>query len=332
MKYKINQIELTPTQVAELGLRTFNPENRRIPIIGRIKIATLRRATLPAIGLCLAALLSGCGTVKVSRTVGLPGMNPLGNADQVKLVKIGTTNTQPHQVVGKVTISKELGFLYNNKASSYQRMKEVAAGMGADGLIVVREKWVYDKTCEMQVSYCSGLAVKWLTPGEAERPLTKPFIVGMLPMAQDPEAPGNQVALAEAIGEAIAGPLELKGYYLLPPGSVTYKGGLEGARELKGDELQALGGEDAHFLLEASIVSRSQVNVIIQANAQVEIKSTLMDKATRVNVYEGVGFGRGSAGWLLNMVDTNLKRNIAATAGTSESLKALKPICEELPK
>jgi hypothetical protein len=279
-------------------------------------------------GLCLAALLTGCGSIKVSRTVGLTGMTPLASPSQVKVVESGKAVSEPYQVVGKATVYRVNGGV--SKGYSTKRMKEIAAGMGADGLIGIREGFGSDPrapTC-----FRSALAVKWLAPGEARRPVAAPFMVGLLPVGEDPEAPGNQAKITEAVSKAVVAPLEVKGYYVLPPGTLAYKGGIEGARELKEAELQALGGDDAHLLLEVAFVSRGQAHIIIGAGATAEMKATLMNKATRTNVFEGTGAGQGYTGWLLNMTTPNAKRIAAATIGADYALHGVKPIHEELPK
>jgi hypothetical protein len=313
----------------------------------------LRRAQFLSLGLCLAILSAGCSSVAVTRTVGLPGLTPLANAGQVKLVEEGKLVSQPYQLVGEVTVSQTYSQNGNqkppSKGFSYKRMKEVAAAMGADGVIGVHLGMGSDPRAATALR--SGLAVKWLAPGEAKRPVTKPFVVAVLPMAEDSKVPVEQAAATPALGKhppapssttakadnqagawtaaidsAVIEPLEIKGYYVLPPGSVTYKGGLEGARDLGDAELRSLGGDDAHFLLEVAVTSKAQANIIVGASAAVQVKTTLMDKATRKDIFQGSGTGEIYLGWLLNMMMD--KHQMAAGIGAAVSLNALKPINE----
>jgi hypothetical protein len=304
----------------------------------------IRHAQFLSLGLCLAILSAGCSSVAVTRTIGLPGLTPLASAGQVKLVEEGKPVTQPYQLVGEVTVSDNQK--PPSKGFSYKRMKEVAAAMGADGVIGVHLGMGAPPLR-------SGLAVKWLAPGEAKRPVTKPFVVAMLPMTEDSKVPVEQAATTSAsvkhspspssttakvdnqagawtaaINSAVIDPLEIKGYYVLPPESVTYKGGLEGARDLGDAELRSLGGDDAHFLLEVAVTSKAQANIIVGASAVVQVKTTLMDKTTRKDIFQGSGTGQIYLGWLLNM--TMDKHKMATGLGASISLNKLGPINEKV--
>jgi hypothetical protein len=316
---------------------------------------SIKYAQVLSLGLCLAILSAGCSSVAVTRTVGLPGLTPLASAGQVNLVEEGKPVSQPYQVVGEVTVSQTWNAMASgekppDKNYCYKHMKEAAAAMGADGVIGVHLGMGADP--KVPIALRSGLAVKWLAPGEARRPVIKPFVVAVLPMAEDSEAPVNQTANTPALGKnrtvmvtpmkpvdnqakmtaavvnAVRVPLELKGYYVLPPESVTYQGGLEGARDLNDAELQSLGGDDAQLLLEVAVISRAHGTIIISSSAAATVKTTLMDKTTRKDTFQGTGTGQVTLGWLVNMIVD--KRSAAAAAAAAVSLNALEPIGEQV--
>jgi len=298
----------------------------------------------------LAIFSAGCSTVVVvNRTVGLPGLTPLASADQVKLVEEGTPVSQPYQPVGVVTVSEKFwdGPKAPSEDYSYRRMKKYAADMGADGVIGVHIASVANKIIVLR----SGLAVKWLTPGEIKSPVKKPFVVALLPVVVNPEVPlshttpaptagknrtaetpmkpvDKQSAWTAAVNEAVRGPLELKGYYVLPPESATYKGGLEGARDLNEAELANLGGDNAHLLLEVAVLNEARATIVVSSSAAVTVKTTLMDKATRKDVFQGTGTGTVSLGWIANMIID--KRSAAAAGAAVFALDTIDQIGEKV--
>jgi uncharacterized protein YbjQ (UPF0145 family) len=290
----------------------------------------IRRIQWLVMGVCLTLLVSGCVPINVTRTVGLKGLPPLTSADQVKLVEGNEKISQPYQVVGQVTLSRAKNIWKEHpvplKGSSFQRMKEVAAGMGADGLIGL----TYSSVHFTEVGFRSGLAVKWLAPGEAKRPLDLPFLVAVLPVTKDPDAPGNQSKIAKRAYSAVNSMMAMKGYYILPAESVKYKGGIEDVKQLDESELRKHCGEDANFLMEVAITDREKTNFIIASDAGVRVKTKLMDLKTRTMVYQGAGTGAGYVGWLLNMSDPNLKWYGAIDFATGSSLKNVVPIYEKL--
>ena len=295
----------------------------------KLTTVTLKRACYHwGATLALVLVLAGCSSPRTLRTVGLPNLPPVGNEDQVRLVEKMMDAREPYQVVGQVTMFRKGAYLY--PGSSFRRMKQVAATMGANGLIGLHEGALY--TSNRTTFVRSGLAVKWLGPGESRRPLDLPFVVGLLPMAEDREAPGNQAKIIEAVHTAIFQPLDLKGYYLLPRDSVNLAGGLEGAKALGEPELQALGGDNTQLLLDVAFEARAQANLLIGAGATAAMKASLMDKRSRKTVYEGSGEGFGYTGWIINMTTPNTKRIMAATVGARAALEKLSPINESVER
>jgi hypothetical protein len=130
----------------------------------------------------------------------------------------------------------------------------------------------------------SGIAVKWLAPGEKAKPKEIPFIVAMLPFNPvKPDEAGERL-----LKVPMAYLLETKGYYLLP--SITYgvDGGISGALKLDDAALQNLGGLDADFLMELKTnfvnetkTSTDEVTKKVGHNVQVKI----LNKKTRSIIF-----------------------------------------------
>jgi hypothetical protein len=294
----------------------------------------LKTAPLILLAVGLASLFAGCSSVAVTRTVALSGLTPLANADQVTVVEEGKPISQPYQLVGAVTVASTA--FQNNpgnqqipaKGFSYKRMKAVAAAMGADGVIGVHTG--VSSNPREATAVRSGLVVKWLAVGEAKRPVEKSFVVAVLPLAEDSKSPSEQKSWNETMASAVIEPLETKGYYVLPSQNITFKGGLEAARDLGDPLLQSLGGADAQLLLETTILGGAQANIIIGASASEQIRTTLMDKATRKEIFQGSGTGAMYLGWLLNMIGD--KHKMAAGIGAAVSLNQIKSINEVVPE
>jgi uncharacterized protein YbjQ (UPF0145 family) len=273
---------------------------------------TIKHLTLAlALGLCVV----GCTPLKTSRTVAFPGLPPIKDVKQVRLVEKIEDVSQPYQIVGKVTTYREGTRILKN--SSIRRISEQAAAMGADGIIGLHHNPGH--------GLFSAVAVKWLAPGESPKPLEVPFIVAVLPVAPDPTAPGNQEKVVRATQVHLMYALESKGYYFLPDQTVNFTGGLEGAKLLDDAQWKALGGPNAHALLELGFVGHAQANILIASSASITVKATLVDKQTKKNLYEGTGAGTMSVGFLLNAMVPNAKREEAAMIAALQSLKNLTP-------
>jgi hypothetical protein len=269
----------------------------------------LRKTLLIALILGIAVLGTGCST-KPARTVGLPGLTPLAGADQVKIIEKIDEVRQPYQIVGQVRLLRNQPLF---EGPSYKHMKEIAAGMGADGLI------------GMQIGGCPspsntwlryGLAVKWLAPGETKRDLAVPFVVAVLPV-QDQAAPNKKTKISESWRSAISYQLGMKGYYVLP---------------VQPDEenVQLLGGENAQLLFSLTIEASSNYNIVLLAGSSYSIKATLMDKRTRNTVFEGVGTGSFGSHGLVEVVSASSDlRNIYATFDAVQALLGKLPAINE---
>jgi hypothetical protein len=287
----------------------------------------LRKTLWLTIAFGMAVLATGCSfPTKATKTVGLPGIKPLASADQVKLIEKIEDVKQPYQIVGQAAIIREgMGL---DQGASYKRMKEIAAGMGADGLIGLHEGFVFGPP----VTYFrSGLAVKWLAQGETKRELAVPFIVGVLPIILDPNDPSKKSINAESLRMAVLCPLEVKGYYVLPVQQGDFKGGIEKAKMLDDTELRVVGGENAQLLLGLTVEASANTSAVVVSGSTASIKTTLMDKRTRKTVFEGRGFGTVTVGWLVDAIVPNEKLATAAREAARYALKTLPAIYEEIP-
>lgn len=266
----------------------------------------------------VTALVTGCGPLHVNRTVGLSGL-PTVEGSRVTVVENWADATKSYQVVGKGSIYRNAGGV--PKGGAIKRLRQMAGEMGANGVIGLHGT----------TSFRTGLMVKWLEPGETSRPVTVPFVVGVLPVIYDTNAPGNNVKISGILRESLW-PVESKGYYLLPGVIEGFSGGIDGAGGLDDSTLADLGGSNAQLLLEVRLAGRSEWNAGILAESSANIQARLLNKATRKIVYEGFGKGgggglfRASGGLLASMVAPDDKRIEAVVYGAWEALENLKPI------
>lgn len=288
------------------------------------KLRTLILSHLPIVCLIgLSIFMVGCGTISVTRTVGVAGLKPV-TADHVVLFESGKVITNNYEVVGTVAISQ----LQQNVKPAHKRMKKIAAQMGGDAVVEVKlglmpnnkkMRWIY-----------SGKVVKWIAPGAAPQPHSTQFVVAVLPIAKDPEAKGNQTEIANAAYDGASSFLEFRGYWVLPNESALFKGyaggGLEELKLLSDDQLRQAGSSEADYILELTFTKQDQMHFIIWGNANVWVRARLMDKSTRQIIYEGGGRGSSGVGWILNMASSNLKRVMAAGYSAAGALMAIKPI------
>jgi len=289
----------------------------------------LRKTLWLTLAFGMAVLGTGC-SIKAARTVGLPGLKPLASADQVKLIEKLEEVRQPYQIVGQVRLASD-GTLYEDV--SYKRMKEIAAGMGADGLIGLHQG--YDR---LGVGYFrSGLAVKWLAPGETRKAPAVPFIVAVLPV-QDQTAPDKEFKFSEQLRGSVLCQLEPKGYYVLLVQPDNFKGGIEKAKALGDTELRAVGGEDAQLLLSVTIETSTTsavahlrvVGSVVGEGSKYFIRTAILNKQTRKTVFEQVGAGNAEVGWLVNAIVQDEKLNAAARVAAWAALDKLRAINEEV--
>ena len=292
-------------------------------------------------GLLCMGLITGCSSIKIVRTVGLPGLPPIADVKQVDLVEHFEDVHKPYQIVGTILRYRKTQQLHNtspavslfrSKRSKYKELIAIAAAMGGDGVIGIRENPGPSHPCFSglrETYFETALVVKWLKPGEQQQSIPKPFAVSMLPLAEDPGARGNQADIAQALADGAVLPLAKNGYYLLPLDATGYKGGIEGSKTLSDAELHAVGGEYAHFLLEIGFSSRAEVAAgLFGSRTEFNITSTLMEKNTRQLRHQGSGSAYAQVGWLVNL-EPNRKRIAAGYLASQSSFGLLKPIHEE---
>jgi hypothetical protein len=237
-----------------------------------------KQGGLLALMLGLAALGSGCAAVKANKTVGLPGLPPLASAKQVKVIERREEVTQPYQVVGQITVRRSGTML--TTGTSLDRMKQIAAEMGADGLIGLIESHGDGKILGIGSGYAwvhSCLAVKWLAPGQSTRPLALPVVVGLLPSSTTSDKP----KFTRMVSESVSATLGLKGYYPLPLTSPAVIGGLDGLKNLGDVELQAVGGHDTQLLLIVSAADSKLNYAVVGDSIKAQLQVSVLDKQTR---------------------------------------------------
>lgn len=292
------------------------------------------QTALLAVILGLAALGSGCAAVKANKTVGLPGLPPLANAKQVRVVEHREDVTQPYQVVGQITVRRSGTML--TTGTSLDRMKQIAAEMGADGLVGLIESHGDGKILGIGSGYAwvhSCLAVKWLAPGQPTQPLTVPLVVGVLPSA----AASDQAKFGKIVCEAVSATLGLKGYYPLPLGAPILKSGFGELTTLGEAELQALGGTQTQLLLDVALMQGKSAYYVVGSNAKAEIQLAIFNKQSRNTVLQencndsnkDLYFVPGGAGFVFGPFFIDQRRREAFLKAVNHALQKLPPIAVE---
>jgi hypothetical protein len=274
------------------------------------------RIVRPGLILAAGVLIVGCTPLKVSQTVGLQGLPPLADASQVTVVENLSDVRRPYQLVGKVTVYRSGTRI--TKAASQERICRHAAQMGADGVVGLHRN--------AGGGLYSGLAVKWLAPGEAKRPVSVPFVVAAMEVTPNASARGNQEKVADAIRSVLMYPLESKGYYLLPDPVTGVRGGIDGAVLLEDGALRTLVGPNAHLLLEIGSTGQADGTILIASASSIAVRARMLDKQSRRITYEGSGTGTAGGGFLVDAMAPNAKRIDAAVLGTLAALRDLRPI------
>ncbi len=268
----------------------------------------------------LAALLViGCTPLHMSRTVSVSGLPVVADPNKMTVIDYPETVTRPHQIIGKVTVYRSGTRIM--KGGTTERICENAAQMGADGVI--------DLHPNFGKGLYSGLAVKWLAPGEKAKPKEFPFMVALLPIVLGANTPPNKVEIGNFLQERLVYLMDTKGYYLMPEVVAGFDGGIAAAMKLDDAALQALGGKDTDLLLEVAIVdanSKIEWGLFGAAkDAKAVVRTTLMNKTTRKIVFQNMASGYFSIGSLEMFSDVTAIGN-ATFQGAEESLNDLKDI------
>lgn len=287
-----------------------------------------RQIGLLALVLGLAALGSGCAAVKANKTVGLPGLPPIASAKQVKVIERREDVTQPYQVVGQVTVHRSGTML--TKGTSLDRMKQIAAGMGADGLLGLIESHGDGSILGIGSGYAwvhSCLAVKWLDPGQSTRPLALPMVVGLLPSSTT----GDKAKFTQMVSESVSATLGLKGYYPLPLTASAVTGGLDELKKLGDAELQAVGGKDTQLLLVVSSADSKLTYAVVGDSIKAQLQVSILDKQTR-NVVLQERSNEGNfelTGIVFGPFFVDKHRREVFCKAVNNALQSLKPIATE---
>lgn len=256
--------------------------------------------------LAIAVLsLTGCGALHVNKTVGLPGLSPL-DVNKVVVIEDWKDVARPYQVVGKGTIYRNAGGV--PKGGATKQLRAMAADMGADGVIGLHGT----------TSFRSALMVKWLEPGESNRPVTQPFVVGLLRTEKGPNA--REKKLEEEYLMMLVITLEPKGYYLLPNYASGFSGGMKEAMKLDSAALRAVGGPECQFLLEIDYADRSTLDLLVYVEDRTTVQARMLDKATGRIAYEGTGKGA-----VIGPFDRRIKADAQGLQKALENLRVISP-------
>lgn len=262
--------------------------------------------------LAMLLQLAGCGQqLMVTRTVSLPGLAALSDATRVTVTEDLRSVTKPYQIVGKISVYRAGTVVFKNTA--IERISHYAAEMGADGVIGFRANYP-----KFGAGLYSGIAVKWLAPGEEKKPLKVPFKVALLTPKTSLPAPNKTDPDIYLISY-----LDSRGYYLLP-GSVYAPHGIMTTKTIDDVQLRNLGGADSDFLLEFDAFTLSPqeafermsdgIKSVVGAVADVDIKLpssviriTLMNKHSREIIYTRQALSRDDLLDDLRDVETGIK-------------------------
>ncbi len=176
------------------------------------------------LGILAIMFMSGCASPVIHKTMGLRYKYPAASPDKVEVVERGDLVTKNRQVIGNVVVDGKFGI---SKGKAITLMKQTAAEMGANGLIDVHKgpgcKWRYDGGM-----HYSGIAVKWLAPGQSRQPLDNPFVIYRLPV-RDPDEPEEYLFTKNTLGESYpmadfpwVNRAVFKGYHVLPTNDTTH--------------------------------------------------------------------------------------------------------------
>lgn len=262
--------------------------------------------------LTLGLWVVGCTPLHISRTVGFSGLPPLGDVKKITVVDKMEEVTKPYQVVGTATIYRTGTMV--TKGACLNRIKNLAAQMGADGIIGLHTtgfSW-------------TGLAVKWLSPEETPQPVKVPFVVALLPVTINPEMPGNHDRLAMLSLARFAYNLEKKGYYVIRCSDqvwavTNFTGGIEAAKKLDSTSRQRVGGGAAQLLIQLAVIGgHTENNVIIAGSAVGDVRMLVLDKQQGEIVYDLLGKGRYYSVGIGNPVD--LAINLISGAKLEEAV------------
>lgn len=223
----------------------------------------------------------------VNKTVGLSGLPPVA-ASKVTVVENWAEVNRPYQVVGKGTLYRNAGGV--PKGGALKQLRQMAGEMGADGVVGLHGT----------TSFRSALLVKWLTPGESARPVSLPFVVGLLPVNEGPKARGDRKVMREAVEMAVIHRIEPKGYYLLPAPVSGINGGIEQAQLLDAVARQEILKQNIQLLLEVDFTQRTELTLGVYNEATATLNIKLLDIGTGRIIYQNAGKGGGASTLVLS--------------------------------
>ena len=270
-------------------------------------------------------ILASCAAPKVHQTIALSHRYPGTSATQVEILERGSPTNRNHQIIGKVTVEGTNGV---SNSSAKDMAKQTAAEMGADAVIDYHR----GPGCERRFNggmHYSGIAVKWLAPGQARQPLASPFVIYRLPI-KDPVS-GNYMFTKNAMGEnhphadrTWVNRAVFKGYHVLPTTDVTYRQPINQLRGQSPGQLKNIGTPDSQLLLGVDFVSKNNVDLGVVSWADAEVQVTVLDKQTGRVVLQKQAKGEHMPlpGLAFNMIQDQLQLAVS---------EAIKNAIEDLP-
>lgn len=290
----------------------------------------LKNLLLIITGTFACLLFNGCTPLHITKTTALNEAQPFGNAKNITVFEEGKNVERPYQILGKVTVYRSGTKI--TKGATTERICEQAATLGADGIIGLHRNY--------GGAMYSGIAVKWLAPGEASKPKDRPFVIALTPIITNVKMKGDPVKFAEGLQKLLVYHIETKGYYLQSQIVAECVGGFETANKMNDENLARLGGPDTDYLMEIVVVDakkRSNTGSFIvggvlfgvgglfmgSTNATTIVRVTVFQKSNRQIVFQKETAGEADVSW---MESDNTKQALSALDAVNKALGEFKVV------
>ena len=283
--------------------------------------------TKQLIGFGIAALVlclfTGCASPAIYGTSGLKQEYKPVSAKSVQTFKRGESVGRNYQIIDQIALHSFFG-VSNGKARKMFRAE--AARMGADAVIDIHRGPGNMKFSGGGLHF-GGLAVKFLNPEQAAKPLNNSFIIARLPVI-DPKTNKPIKLKKKKLNFGLSSmdyywvfDAEFKGYYVLPP-CEDHLTGLTGVKLMTPQQRLQVGGKDTQLLLDASVVGHGGLHLGIMESDRAQLKVRLYDKKSNKVIFDKSVMADSDQGIIVSMFENNFESAIGI---------AMKNAIKELP-
>lgn len=294
----------------------------------------LKQLYLPALVFAASLSFAGCTPLHITRTAAIKESVPVGDARKITVVEEGQAVAKPYQILGKVTVYRSGTKI--TKGGTTNRICDQAAQMGADGVIGLHRNY--------GGALYSGIAVKWIAPGEVPKPKDTSFIIALTPIVTNTNAKGDPKKFAEGLQKVLLYYIETKGYYLQPQIVEECVGGFETANRMDDEALRKLGGIDTDFLMEIVVMdTKKNANVgsfvmggllfgvggvfTGSSNVTSVVRVTVFQKSNRQIIFQKEIPGSADVSWFES---DNVKQILSTVDAVNKALADFKVVHEEV--